>query len=136
MEQLHLAGARTSCSTTNPTSVSCGSCAAGTSRLPRGGHLVEPLYDAGIAGAAVVVCAESTDLRTLETVLQIRDLRPDVRVVADLDNPSVAHAVEDALRSVGVLDVAALFAPAVVEACLGRRARELGSATRRSSPRR
>jgi Trk K+ transport system NAD-binding subunit len=57
--------------------------------------------------------------------LQIRDLRPDVRVVADLDNPSVAQALEGVLRSVGVLDVAALFAPAVIEACLGRRAREL-----------
>ncbi len=93
--------------------------------LPRGGHRPEPLYDAGIAGAAAVVCAEATDLRTLETVLQIRDLRPDVRVVADLDNPAVAHALEEVLRSVGVLDVAALFAPAVVEACVGHRAREI-----------
>jgi len=41
-----------------------------------GGHLTEPLFDAGIAGAEAVVCAENTDLRTLETVLQIRDLRP------------------------------------------------------------
>lgn len=93
--------------------------------LPRGGHRPEPLFDAGIAGAAAVVCAESSDLRTLETVLQIRDLRPDVRVVADLDNPSVGHAVEDVLESVGVLDVAALFAPAVVEAGVGHRAREI-----------
>ncbi len=97
----------------------------GIPHLPRGGHLSEPLFDAGILGALAIVCAESTDLRTLETVLQIRDLRPDVRVVADLDNPSVAHAVEGVLSSVGVLDVAALFAPAVVEACLGRRAREI-----------
>jgi len=58
-------------------------------------------------------------------VLQIRDLRPDVRVVADLDNPSVAHALEGVLSSVGVLDVAALFAPAVVETCLARRARQI-----------
>lgn len=97
----------------------------GIPHLPRQGHLTEPLYEAGIAGAATVVCAESSDLRTLETVLQIRDLRPEVRVVADLDNPSVAHAVEEVLRSVGVLDVAALFAPAVIEACLGRQAREI-----------
>ncbi len=55
----------------------------------------------------------------------IRDLRPEVRVVADLDNPAVAHAVEEVLGSVGVLDVAALFAPAVVEACIGRRARDI-----------
>jgi Trk K+ transport system NAD-binding subunit len=97
----------------------------GIPHLPRSAHLSEPLFAAGILGARAVVCAELTDLRTLETVLLIRDLRPDVRVVADLDNPAVAHAVEEVLSSVGVLDVAALFAPAVVEACLGRRAREI-----------
>ncbi len=68
-------------------------------------------------------------------MLLIRDLRPDVRVVADLDNPSVAHAVEEVLRSVGVLDVAALFAPAVVEACRRpARAGDRRSAAARSSP--
>ncbi len=97
----------------------------GIPHLPRSAHLSDPLFAAGILGARAVVCAELTDLRTLETVLLIRDLRPDVRVVADLDNPAVAHAVEEVLSSVGVLDVAALFAPAVVEACLGRRAREI-----------
>ncbi len=76
-------------------------------------------------GAAAVVCAERTDLRTLETVLLIRDLRPEVRVVADLDNPAVAHAVEQVLGSVGVLDVGALFAPSVVEVCVGQRARDI-----------
>ena len=97
----------------------------GIPHLPRSAHLSDPLYEAGIAGAAAVVCAELTDLRTLETVLLIRDLRPDVHVVADLDNPAVAHAVEEVLHSVGVLDVAALFAPSVVEACIGHRAREI-----------
>ena len=126
VEQLHLAGARVVVLSDGPDErlirIVLG---WGIPHLPRGGHLTEPLFDAGIAGAAAVVCAENTDLRTLETVLQIRDLRPDVRVVADLDNPSVAHAVEQVLSSVGVLDVAALFAPAVVETCVGRRAREI-----------
>jgi Trk K+ transport system NAD-binding subunit len=126
VEQLHLAGARTVVLSDEPderlTRIVRG---WGIPHLPRGGHLSEPLFEAGIAGAAAVVCAESTALRTLETVLQIRDLRPDVRVVADLDNPSVGHALEGVLSSVGVLDVAALFAPAVVETCLGRRAREI-----------
>jgi Trk K+ transport system NAD-binding subunit len=126
VEQLHLAGARVVVLSDEP-----GERLArivrgwGIPHLPRGGHLSEPLFDAGIAGASAVVCAESTDLRTLETVLQIRDLRPDVHVVADLDNPSVAHALEGVLQSVGVLDVAALFAPAVVETCVGMRAREI-----------
>jgi Trk K+ transport system NAD-binding subunit len=126
VEQLHLAGARVVVlsdeSGDRLVRIVRG---WGITHLPRGGHLSEPLFDAGIAGASAVVCAESTDLRTLETVLQIRDLRPDVHVVADLDNPSVAHALEGVLRSVGVLDVAALFAPAVVETCVGRRAREI-----------
>jgi Trk K+ transport system NAD-binding subunit len=126
VEQLHLAGARTVVLSDEPDERLMRIVRGwGIPHLPRGGHLSEPLFDAGIAGASAVVCAESTDLRTLETVLQIRDLRPDVRVVADLDNPSVAHALEGVLSSVGVLDVAALFAPAVVETCLGRRAREI-----------
>ncbi len=126
VEQLHLAGARVVVLSDEPGERLVRIVRGwGIPHLPRGGHLSEPLFDAGVAGAAAVVCAESTDLRTLETVLQIRDLRPEVRVVADLDNPSVAHAVEGVLRSVGVLDVAALFAPAVVEACLGHRAREI-----------
>ncbi|HEY4824567.1 MAG TPA: NAD-binding protein, partial [Solirubrobacteraceae bacterium] len=126
VEQLHLAGARTVVLSDEPDERLIRIVRGWEiPHLPRGGHLAEPLFDAGIAGALAVVCAESTDLRTLETVLQIRDLRPDVRVVADLDNPSVAHALEGVLSSVGVLDVAALFAPAVVETCLGRRAREI-----------
>jgi Trk K+ transport system NAD-binding subunit len=126
VEQLHLAGARTVVLSDEPDERLIRIVRGWEiPHLPRGGHLSEPLFDAGITGALAVVCAESTDLRTLETVLQIRDLRPDVRVVADLDNPSVAHALEGVLRSVGVLDVAALFAPAVVETCLGRRAREI-----------
>jgi Trk K+ transport system NAD-binding subunit len=126
VEQLHLAGARTVV-LSDEADERLIRIVRGWEipHLPRGGHLSQPLFDAGIAGALAVVCAESTDLRTLETVLQIRDLRPDVRVVADLDNPSVAHALEGVLSSVGVLDVAALFAPAVVETCLGRRAREI-----------
>ncbi|MEA2335964.1 MAG: hypothetical protein QOG40_2454, partial [Solirubrobacteraceae bacterium] len=126
VEQLHLAGARTVVLSDEPDERLIRIVRGwGIPHLPRGAHLSEPLFEAGIAGAVAVVCAESTDLRTLETVLQIRDLRPEVRVVADLDNPSVAHALEGVLSSVGVLDVAALFAPAVVETCLGRRAREI-----------
>jgi Trk K+ transport system NAD-binding subunit len=126
VEQLHLAGARVVVLDDDPEERLVRIVRGwGIPHLPRGGHLSDPLYDAGILGASAVVCAEHTDLRTLETVLQIRDLRPDVRVVADLDNPSVAHALEGVLSSVGVLDVAALFAPAVIETCLDRRAREL-----------
>lgn len=127
VEQLHLAGARVAVLDDEPDERQVEVVRGwGIPHISRGSHhLSEPLYEAGILGAAAVVCAEQTDLRTLETVLLIRDLRPDVRVVADLDNPAVAHAVEQVLATVGVLDVAALFAPAVVEACVGRRARDI-----------
>jgi Trk K+ transport system NAD-binding subunit len=127
VEQLHLAGARVVVLDDDPDErLAVVLRGWGIPRIPRGSHhLTEPLYDAGIAGASAVVCAERTDLRTLETVLLIRDLRPEVRIVADLDNPAVARAVEDVLGSVGVLDVGALFAPSVVEVCLGRRARDI-----------
>lgn len=127
VEQLHLAGARVVVLDDDPDERLAHVLRGwGIPRIPRGSHhLTEPLYDAGIVGAAAVVCAESTDLRTLETVLLIRDLRPEVRIVADLDNPAVARAVEEVLGSVGVLDVGALFAPSVVEVCLGRRARDI-----------
>jgi Trk K+ transport system NAD-binding subunit len=127
VEQLHLAGARVVVLDDEPDERLAQVVRGwGIPHLARGSHhLTEPLYDAGILGAAAVVCAERTDLRTLETVLLIRDLRPEIRIVADLDNPAVARAVEEVLGSVGVLDVAALFAPSVVEACLGRRARDI-----------
>jgi Trk K+ transport system NAD-binding subunit len=127
VEQLHLAGARVVVLDDDPDERLAHVLRGwGIPHIPRGSHhLTEPLYGAGIEGAAAVVCAERTDLRTLETVLLIRDLRPEVRIVADLDNPAVAHAVEEVLGSVGVLDVGALFAPSVVEVCLGRRARDI-----------
>jgi Trk K+ transport system NAD-binding subunit len=93
--------------------------------LARDAHLTEPLHEAGIAGAAAVVCIDSSDLKTLETVLLVRDMRPDVRVVAHLDNPAVARAVEEVTGAATVLDVAALFAPSVIEACLRRRAHDI-----------
>jgi len=126
VEQLHLAGAQVVVLDDDPDDRLARVVRGwGIPHLSRSAHLSDPLFEAGIAGASAVVCAESTDLRTLETVLLIRDLRPDVRVVADLDNPAVAHAVEEVMSSVGVLDVAALFAPSVVEACLGHHARDI-----------
>jgi Trk K+ transport system NAD-binding subunit len=97
----------------------------GIPTLPRGGHLSDPLFDAGVSGALAVVVTETTDLRTLETVLLVRDLRPDIRVIAHLDNPAVANAVEEVTGEASVLDVASLFAPSVIEACVGRRAHDI-----------
>ena len=87
--------------------------------------LEDPFQQAGLSGAVAVVCAESSDLGTLATALQVRSLRPDVRVVVHLDNPAVGNAVEDITGRGSVLDVAGLFAPSVVAACTGRRAHDL-----------
>ncbi len=93
--------------------------------ISRTAHTSDSLEDAGVAGAEAVICLESTDLRTLETALLVHGLRPDVRVVAQLDNPAIARAVEEVTGEASVLDVAALFAPAVVEACIKRRAHDI-----------
>jgi Trk K+ transport system NAD-binding subunit len=93
--------------------------------IVRDAHLAEPFFEAGIRGAAAVVCVESSDLRTLETVLLVRELRPDVRVVAHIDNPAVAHAVEEVTGEESILDIPSLFSPSVVEVCLSRRLHEI-----------
>ncbi|HEY3828217.1 MAG TPA: NAD-binding protein [Solirubrobacteraceae bacterium] len=80
------------------------------------------LRAAGVAGARAVVCTHASDLRNVEMALLVRDMREDVTVVAHLDNPTVGRAVEDATGAGSALDVAGLFAPAVVDACMGRTA--------------
>jgi Trk K+ transport system NAD-binding subunit len=90
---------------------------AGSSRV------AETLTGAGLAGAAAVICAAEDDLYTLETALLTRQLREDVRVVAQLGNPAVGRAL--AQVGVEVLDVAGLSAPSVVEACLRSSAQDI-----------
>jgi Trk K+ transport system NAD-binding subunit len=86
-------------------------------------RVAETLAGAGLAGAAAVVCVQEDDLYTLETALLTRQLREDVRVVAQLGNPAVGRAL--AQVGVAVLDVAGLSAPSVVEACLRSGAQDI-----------
>ncbi len=74
---------------------------------------------AGLAQARAVVCVERTEVQTLETALLISELRPDIRVVVQLANAAVGAAVSQVTGPGTVLDVAALAAPSIVEACLG-----------------
>jgi len=60
-----------------------------------------------------------------QDALLARDMREDIAVVVHLDNPTVGRAVEDATGAGSALDVAGLFAPAVVDACMGRTAYEV-----------
>ena len=81
----------------------------------------EALAEAGLAGAAAVVCVPGADLVAMETSLLARRLRPDVRLVVRMSNPAVSRALAEVTGEGSVLDVAALAAPSVVEACLGAR---------------
>ncbi len=76
---------------------------------------------AGLARARAVVCAERTEVQTLETALLVSERRPDIRVVVQLANAAVGAAVSEVTGPGTVLDVAALAAPSIVEACLGQR---------------
>ena len=133
VEQLHLAGARVVVLDDETVSERHARIVRdwGIPLVVRGGNLSESLFDAGIVGAEAVIVIEPTDLKTLETVLLVHDLRSDVRLVAHLDNPAVARAVEEISGVATVLDVASLFAPSVIEACLKRRAHDIVLGTTR-----
>ncbi|MFI0448423.1 NAD-binding protein [Actinomadura sp. 6N118] len=85
----------------------------------------ETLREAGVAGALAVICVERTDLRNLEIALMARELRPDLRVVAHIRNAAVGRALGEDEGPGAVLDVAALSAPSVAEACLRDTTHEL-----------
>jgi len=89
-------------------------CIVGSPRI--GGFLDR----AGLASARAVVCAERTEVQTLETALLVSERRPGIRVVVQLANAAVGAAVSQVTGPGTVLDVAALAAPSIVEACLGR----------------
>lgn len=82
-------------------------------RLPDG------LVAAGLHGARAVVSVDTDDLHNLETALVVRTLRPEVRIIVQMANPAVSAAVTGLVRSGAALDVAALSAPSLVQACLG-----------------
>jgi Trk K+ transport system NAD-binding subunit/multidrug transporter EmrE-like cation transporter len=97
----------------------------GCHHIAAGGSLEGQLRRAGLPGARTVVCTSDSDLRNVETALLARDLRADIDVVAHLDNPTVGRAVEEATGVGSALDVAGLFAPAVIDACMYRSAHDV-----------
>ncbi len=92
----------------------------GVPHIRRHAHRGEGFEEAGLARAASVVCVEIDEIHTLETALRIKELRPELPLVVQLANPSVANALERVSGPGSVLDVASLAAPSFVEACLGR----------------
>ena len=92
----------------------------GVPHIRRHAHRGEGFEEAGLARAASVVCVEIDEIHTLETALRIKELRPELPLVVQLANPSVANALERVSGPGSVLDVASLAAPSFVEACLRR----------------
>jgi len=126
VEQLHLAGVQVVVVDEAPDARLVRALDSwGVPHLLGSARLTETLLAAGLAGAVAVVCVESDDLVTLETALLVRELRADLRVVVQLANASVGRAMEGVIGAGAVLDVAALAAPSVVEACLGDPVHEL-----------
>ena len=97
----------------------------GIPHLVGSSRLAETLLESGVAGASALVCVEADDLHTLETALLARELRPDLRIVVQLANPAVGRAMAEVTGPGSVLDVAALAAPSILEACLLDPAHEL-----------
>ena len=71
----------------------------GIAHLSRTARVGDALRRADLDGAIAVVCTETDEIRTLETALQIRELRDDVRLVVQLSNPSVAQALQRVMPS-------------------------------------
>ena len=89
------------------------------------GRTREALAAARLDTAAAVVCVPDDDLRAMETALLVRRIRPDVRLVVRMGNSAVGRALAEVTGPGSVLDVAALAAPSIVDACLGRRPRPM-----------
>ncbi len=92
----------------------------GVTHVHANARVGDGLLEAGIDGAVAVVCVEIDDIHTLETALRVHELRPDIRLVVQLANPSVAGALGRVTGPGTVLDSASLAAPSFVEACLQR----------------
>jgi Trk K+ transport system NAD-binding subunit len=90
----------------------------GVRHVDRSARIGDGLVEAGLDRARAVICVETDELATLEIALRVRELRPDVRLVVQLANPSVGRALAHLTGPGSVLDVATLSAPSFVEACL------------------
>ena len=97
----------------------------GVQAIAAQGSSAATLTVAGIQRARAVVCVVEQELANLEIALVARELRSDVRVVAQLGNQAIGRAVADGNGPGGVLDVAELATPGIVEACLSRRVHEV-----------
>ena len=89
------------------------------------GSLATTLEAAGITTASAIVCVVSQDLQNVQIALQARHMSAHIRVVSQLGNNAVRRAMTVDNGPGAVIDGASLAAPAIVEACLGRRLHEM-----------
>jgi len=89
------------------------------------GSLATTLEAAGITSASAIVCVVSQDLQNVQIALQARHMSAQIRVVSQLGNNAVRRAMAVDNGPGAVIDGASLAAPAIVEACLGRRLHEM-----------
>jgi Trk K+ transport system NAD-binding subunit len=89
------------------------------------GSLATTLEAAGITTASAIVCVVSQDLQNVQIALQARHMSAQIRVVSQLGNNAVRRAMAVDNGPGAVIDGASLAAPAIVEACLGRRLHEM-----------
>ncbi|HEY0871034.1 MAG TPA: NAD-binding protein, partial [Acidothermaceae bacterium] len=89
------------------------------------GSLATTLDAAGITAASAIVCVVAQDLQNVQIALQARHMSAHIRVVSQLGNNAVRRAMAVDNGPGAVIDGASLAAPAIVEACLGRRLHEM-----------
>jgi Trk K+ transport system NAD-binding subunit len=83
------------------------------------------LTAAGLLRCQALICVEDDDLNTLETALNAHVLMPDLRIVVQMTNAAVARALTGVTGQDTALDVAAIAAPSIVQACLGQSRHDL-----------
>ncbi len=92
----------------------------GVEYVPGFGQAEETLRNAGVARALAVVCVTDDDLRNIEIALLARELSAVVRIVVQMSNTAVGHALAPVAQPGAVLDVAQLASASFVEAAINR----------------
>jgi Trk K+ transport system NAD-binding subunit len=95
------------------------------------GQSLDVLTSVDITHAAAAICATNDDLRNIEIALLMRELCADVRLVVQMANGTVGHALRSVTQPSEVLDVADLASIAFVEAAVQRESHPLMLGRRR-----
>lgn len=95
------------------------------------GQSLDVLRQIEVASAAAAICATNDDLRNIEIALLVRELSSTVRLVVQMANGNVGHALQGVTQPSDVLEVADLASIAFVEAAVQRESHPLTLGRRR-----